>query len=156
MLQNFSNYLICVVRWERLKIAASGCWLDRVQPRCSAFQPFPSRRTRKPITEILWDTKKHIFCQSEKKVIFLIHAYQVAIVLAVVIFNFLLLLLLIVGTITDVPIFPHFVPLPWPSTHCCLCPWAMHTCFLANLFTFYSDLLSFLQFDSLRERGQCP
>ena len=54
----------------------------------------------------------------------------------------------IVDTITDVLDFSPFAtsthsppPLPWPSPHCCLCPWAMHICSLADLFTFFYPVL---------------
>lgn len=57
-------------------------------------------------------------------------------------FNFLLLTLL--QTLLPPPHLwlpsPSLHSLPWPSPPCCLCPWAMHVCSLANHFTFCSLL----------------
>ena len=66
------------------------------------------------------------------------------------------LFLFIVDTITDVPhclpsvLFPSVpaLPTPRPSPHCCLCPWAMHTCIYALWLISSSSLPTLLSSDS--------
>ncbi|KAF6119895.1 hypothetical protein HJG60_010278 [Phyllostomus discolor] len=67
------------------------------------------------------------------------------------IFLFLLLTLLLSRISPTLPPPPSLCPC-LPSLHCCLCPWVMHICSLANPFTFFHPeaLSSILKYNFLK------
>lgn len=56
-----------------------------------------------------------------------------------IVYEVVWVIIIIIDIITDVPQFAPLCPPPhlWPSPRWRLCPWVMHICSLANLFTFH-------------------